>query len=391
MNNHNKNILYVWKSPYPWDVRVEKICKSLSKHYNVHLLAKWGGEQNQEEKNEYFSIFRAGFNQSSSKFIPIPQNSNWTKIIESESKRINADLIICREIMLAKQCSKVGNNLNIPVIMDMAENYPAAMKEWTKYNDNFIKRFIVHSIDYPAKLESKTVSESDGIIVVCDEQIDRLNSSYNFPKNKCTVVHNSPELIPDSNSYSVNTNKIIFGHHGHLTNEKSLKNFLIAFLEAAYERKEIELHLYGDGESKIEYEKIISSHPNKEKVKLFGKYNFNELPRILKSFSIGIIPYQMNDFNEFTIHNKIFDYFAYGLPVLVSENAPLKRIVNETKSGYIFDCENIQALKESITNIDINDFKNFSNNSFTCSKEKYNWLEDEKELLNFVKRIIDKD
>jgi len=37
----SNNILYIWDSDYPWDVRAEKICQSLVRHgFESHIAAR---------------------------------------------------------------------------------------------------------------------------------------------------------------------------------------------------------------------------------------------------------------------------------------------------------------------------------------------------------------
>lgn len=380
----NKKILYVWKSPFPWDVRVDKICSTLAKRgYTVRILAKWDGEENKLEKINGFEVFRAGFKKKRSLLLPIPQNPLWKKEISRQIHDFKPDIIIPREIMLSKICSDLAGIK--PVVIDMAENYPAAMKAWKKYNNSFFKRLIVHDLNYPKKVEKDAVNNADGIIVVCDEQIDRLNEYYNFDKEKICVVHNTPTNISDENNYlKSNRKKIIFGHHGHLSDEKSIKKFLIAFLRACDIFDDIEFHIYGDGESKEELLMISQGSKHRDKVKFFGRYNFNDLPKILNSFSVGVMPYQINDFNQFTIHNKIFDYYSEGIPVIVSENKPQSRIVKETNSGWIINCENIDEIENSILNLDRDKLEDYSINAFNAARDKYNWESDTQKLIDFI-------
>ena len=72
-----KKIIYVWKSPYPWDVRVEKICKSLSKEYEVLILARWGNEAKKAEQIDGVTIRRVGFREKSFKSVPLSFNPFW--------------------------------------------------------------------------------------------------------------------------------------------------------------------------------------------------------------------------------------------------------------------------------------------------------------------------
>lgn len=215
-----KRILYVFFANYPQEPRLDKQIDLLtSNNSQVRFLLRsinLTGYQYPEEV-EFFAInehYRNIFTFS------LDFNIIWKKFIDFHIREFTPDLIIVREMFLAKLTATIATKLNIPVIMDMAENYPAAMKEWKKYNSNFINRFVVHTLDYPSKIEQNAVNMMDGIIVVCDEQIARLNTVYGFPTENMISIHN----VPYSNfgkCGSKNTNLIpTFIHHGNMTAEK---------------------------------------------------------------------------------------------------------------------------------------------------------------------------
>jgi len=394
-----KKILYIWKDKYPWDVRVEKVCKALyDAGYEVFILARNKGETTQKEIIDGLNIIRVG-GKSTMLTLPVPKNPIWNSAIKDTARAIKPDLIIVREIMLAAASAKIGKTnyisdksispkKSIPVIIDMAENYPAAMRDWRKYNKNFLSRFIVHSLKIPDIVEKQAVNLCDGIIVVCDEQIERLEKQYKFPPSKIAVVHNTPTLsnFKNANYFSSKPPKILC-HHGFLSAEKSITNLLLGF-EIAAENKNIELIIAGSGECEDEYKELVSKFRNKNKIHFLGKYDYQTLPQILDKSDIGVIPYQINDFNNYTIHNKLFDYFALCKPVLASTANPLIRILNETKAGLAMDFSNEKNAAFAIEEILKADIETMSKNALDAAQKKYNWDIDAKILCDFIARFV---
>ncbi len=385
-----KKAIYVWKGQYPWDIRAEKICNSLIKNgYEVYLIARWFDGEPERENYKNINIIRAGFQKQFKLSQPISINPIWKNTINNAVQEIKPDIIIPRDIMLAEACGKIGHKFDIPVIMDMAEHYPAAMKGWKKYYDNLSLRILVHYLNIPELVEKRAVNLMDGIITVCTEQNQRLNEQFNFSLYNMQVVHNTPtkDFFKD-NTNQKKINGIIFGHHGFTTNEKSIKNFLLGFILAANIDKKIEFLIYGDGESYDELSNIANSSNVNNQIKFKGNYLFNDLPQIINLFDIGVIPYQISDFNNYTIHNKIFDYMASGRPVIVSEATPMKRIINETKAGIVVDCSNPENIADAILNIQNLDLQTMSENGIKAFREKYNWEVDSKNMIDFIERII---
>jgi glycosyltransferase involved in cell wall biosynthesis len=383
----NKKLLYIWKSPYPWDVRVEKICNTFAEgNFDVHILARWGGEPVKRERIGELNIIRAGFHQKAAFSTPVPFNPFWINAIESAIKEVKPDLIIVREIMLAEDAGRIARSHKIPILMDMAENYPAAMREWKKYNHNPLSKFLVRTIALPSHVEKRAVKLMDGIITVCKEQNIRLENIYGIYSENMVIAHNTPYLgtfVRKDKNFS--TEKIVLGHHGYHTAEKSIMKFLQTFVNNEKDLGNLEIQLAGSGDEIPDFKRIAV---NSKKVKFLGEYKPANLPIIIAGFHIGLMTYQINPFNETTIHNKIFDYFAAGIPVIVSEAAPSKRLIEETRAGIVINCENPKEIKEQLLKLKDYPWIEYSENAYRAFRRKYNWENDGERVYNFVKRYL---
>lgn len=311
---------------------------------------------------------------------------------------------------LGKLVGDLGDELKIPVIMDMAENYPAAIKLWKKYNNSFIKRLIFHTFNLAEKIEKASIQKIGNIIIVCDEQHSRVIELVKHNINFATI-YNTPlkstfvNRINQNNINQNNSNSITFGHHGYLTAEKNIENLVKAFLilcEKYYSEKkksdnlDFRLIIAGNGDCYDDISNIVQKSDYKSRVTLLGTYNYKSLDSILDKIDIGVIPYQVNDFNNYTIHNKIFDFFAKGIPVIVSEAIPNANVVRATNSGIVCDCEDLELLANNMYDLGveinncniINQRHQYSINAFDSFENKYNWENDEKNLLKYVAKII---
>ncbi|MBX3044652.1 MAG: glycosyltransferase [Candidatus Kapabacteria bacterium] len=388
-----KKILYVWKSRFPWDIRIDKVCSCLADTgANTTLLALHNEEEKERENYKNFNIIRKGKGLSGIKTLPVPFNPFWYNAVLESAKEIQADLIIVREIMIAEQSAKAAQKLGIPVIMDMAENYPALMRLWRKYRTGILNRFLFHFLGVAEWTEKLSVKLMDGIIVVCEEQIQRLNSTYNFPAEKISVVHNTPpRSFGDYSHKSKNDkNKIAICHHGYLTDEKKITPFLKSLLLINKHHTKFNFVIAGTGESLDELIQIHQSASAPKNIIFSGAYDYTSLPEIISNCDFGVLPYEHNDFNNFTIHNKIFDYFAFGKPVIVSDVHPLKRIIEETGAGIVVDFRNIDSAAETISQIDTLDYSRMSENAKSAFNNKYNWDYDSQILIDFINKFLNK-
>lgn len=372
---------------YPWDVRTEKICKSLADYgLSVTLLCRWKPGQLREESIENFYVRRVGYNKNSINSTPVSFNPFWRNEIKAAIFDFTPKLIISRDILLAEASANISQKLNIPMIIDMAENYPAAMKGWDKYRKTLWRRIAVHYLNIPEKVEKSSVNLSDGIITVCEEQADRLVKTYKYDRQKIEIVMNTPNV--DDNHFSKRTKDFVtFGHHGFMSAEKGIETFLEGFIIAAGENKKIKLLLAGEGECYYRIKTRTEESGLQDRIRLLGKYDKDQLDTILKQIDIGIIPYQINDFNNYTLHNKLFDYFAHGLPVLSSKMIPTQKIIESTSSGKAYDLSSPEKVRDAIKDFLSLDLNKYSERSIEASKI-YNWSNDKIKLINFVNRYL---
>ncbi len=384
-----KKILYIWKGPFPFEIRIQKICESLVQFgYEVTVLCKWNGEATNNDIVNGVQIIRAGFKQNHKLYLPIPYNPIWKKAIKQVVAEFKPHLIINREFYLLTETIAIAKKSNIPVIVDMAENYPAALREF-QHSQTAFKQFLFRTLQIPDIYEKFIVPKANGVIVVCDEQIPRLQS-IEVKAEKIAVVHNTPLLNKELN-YRDSANKskyFTFIHHGYLSGDKSILSFIRGFLLLCKQRSDLRFIIAGNGECFELYKNEISNSPFADKIKLFGAYQVKELNSIITQGNIGVLPFPTTDFNNFTIQNKIFDYFANSTPVLVSLCNPLKRIIEETKAGLALDCSTPESCALAIETM-INKLNpDMPINAFNAYKNKYNWQNDFANLASYIERFF---
>ena len=272
-------ILYIWKGDYPWEVRIEKFCNSLVENGNeVIILCRWVPGRLETESIGQIKIIRVGFNQAPSLSIPVSTNPFWISSIKKIIKQFQPGLIIAREIMLAEAAARLARKHYIPVIMDMAEHYPAVMKGWKKYKERSFYKILVHDLKLPETFEKRSVNLMDGIITVCSEQSERLINEYNYPAVALQVVHNTPDINSFENvRKGCSSPPRTFAYHGNVNNERNMVRFVKGFIIAAKQDPDISLEIAGVGEDSEDIRNLIESSDVQNQFRLFGSYKHEDL------------------------------------------------------------------------------------------------------------------
>ena len=380
--SNKKKIFYIWKSAYPWDVRIEKICSALVEFgFETYIICLWDGEEKQEENINGINILRVGFNQNKRNYLPIPFNPNWKKSIEQYIKLIKPDLIINREIILADISGKLAKKYEIPIIMDMAENYPAAMKLWKKYSDSLVKKLIYHQIDMPKWLEKKSLEMMDGVIVVCDENGERIRNEYNYD-NYIETIYNTPSLnFFNFKKFEQERDYITISYHGYINTERNLDKVL----SVGSKFNNLKFDIWGDG---VLLEELKSKFAKFDNITFYGAYKLENLNNIIQSTDIGILPYSLNDHIHNTLSNKMFDYMACGIPVLTSQAKSMVNFIDKYDIGYYFDFEDENNIEKTFSKLNSLDWAAKAKNGLKAFQSEFNWENDKTKLREFLERFI---
>jgi glycosyltransferase involved in cell wall biosynthesis len=396
--NTSKKIAIIWQADYPWDVRIEKQIISFSEQgWESHIICRNLSDKPIYENKDNLHILRFRNFFKNNKVLallsfPININPFWRFHIEKSIKKINPDLIIVRDLPLAPLAINTGKKHKIPVITDIAEHYPAMIRELPdRYGKNPISRFLLYGLKWFEFIEKITVRKSNSVIIVTQEQKERFIISYSINPDKIAVVSNTPDIKPENplaeNKELKKVIKIIYA--GKLDEEFrgletvietafKLQNMPVKFIIAGCGREEENL--------KTEIKALGLNN-----VELTGYFSQNNLFDLLKEADIGIVPHLKSDLTDYTIPNKLFDYMSEALPVISSDINPVKRVIKETNCGWVYESGSSEALKNLILEIlkDKNSILEKGRNGSNAVKNKYNWTKDSEILVETVKKLIE--
>ena len=147
------------------------------------------------------------------------------------------------------------------------------------------------------------------------------------------------------------------------------------------------LLIIGAGSKEViaKLKRIISLNDLENNVIIFGKVDKSLVSPYMKISDINIIPHLSNDHTNNTIPHKLFQILLSKKPILVSDSAPLKRIISEHDAGFIHEASNSKSFAKEVNSIYNNyelAMKKAMNGYKACTKGKF-------KLANFRKRIVE--
>ena len=387
-------ICMLLQSDFPPDVRLSKEASVLLKQGNeIHLLCNNRKNYPQEEILESIFVHRIkNINGIESKIhriinAPLFFNPIWFVVLVKLVRMYRFDVLHVVNLPLALLAIIVGKLFQIPVIYDMYENYPEAIRSWKLKG----MRALVRSPRLAATLDKICMNRADFLIVVIDEAKERLlklgvNASKMFILNNTVDLEafNSFGIVQEIvEKYSKNFTII---YTGQFSAERGIETAIFAMPRILKEILNAKLVLVGTGPGIEELKMIAQTNNLQDLVEFVGWVDYRLFPSYIQASDVCIIPHPSNPFIDTTIPNKLFEYMALGKPVLVSDAKPLVRIVSECQCGEIFKSNSPTDFADAVLRINRSQV-DYGNNGRSAVERKHNWDFSSRELIKLYNEI----
>lgn len=391
------NILYIWDADYPWDIRVEKICNALKNNgHKVHIASRNLKRNATHEEVSGVKIYRIETwkNDRLNYFISFPLffSPIWKRFIDKIIQSNNIELVIVRDLPMAIAGIWAGKRSGIPVILDMAEDYVSMVKDIWRLRKFQGFNLIVRN-PYLAKIvERYSFKYADHILVVVDEAIEVVTANGGV-SSKVAIVSNTPQLEDFENIESLENNNIDLINNnfsiiytGGIQMGRGVQTVLDAIPKIIIDIPDFLFVVVGDGYATDTIKKMIEAKGLQKYVLWVGWVNHDDVFSYIKDCKVGVIPHFVTEHVETTIPNKIFDYMGCSIPVISSDAAPMKKILEEEQCGITFRGGDAEDLARAVVEIYKSKF-NYGERGKKAVRKKYNWQEDEKKLLHVICNI----
>lgn len=313
----------------------------------------------------------------------------WAKEITDFISTYKIDVLHVHDLYMAPAALKVKRRLKIPIILDLHENYPAAILSY-----NWASRFPYHYIINPKRwrrLEKDILSEVDKIIVLSEYYKHTLNEKYAFLNHDDICVYENVPNVRKLLSYRVD-NKIInekdsffIFYFGVIAERRGIFTLLEAFKLLKQRSKNIKLLLIGpvDRQDKKRFNCYLTQGDCKERIIYYPWKDIKYIPSYISISDIDISPIIKNEQHESGVANKVFQYMLFGKPIVVSDCLPQQKIVEEESCGLVFKSGDAKELAEKIFILykDPDLRKQLGENGRKAVKNKYNWNTKSQKLL----------
>jgi len=282
----------------------------------------------------------------------------WAHYIKKLIKKYDIDVLHVHDLYMLSSAFKANKKYNLPVVADLHENYAEGLKNYKFANSFWGKVFI--SIPKWEKTEVDWCHKADHVITVIEEGKERYNA-LGIPKDKINVVANyvdCDEFLNEEDDLNVINgfkDKFVVSYIGGFDRHRGLESVIKAIPEIVKTIKNLCVVLVGSGSNQNELGKIAKDLRIESHLSFEGFQPHKKLPSYIKASDVCLIPHLKTLHTDNTIPHKLFHYMLLEKPIVASNCNPVKRIIEEAKSGLIYESENSQQIAEAIVKLFKND------------------------------------
>lgn len=372
---------------FPPDIRVEKEARTLlGAGHELFLFCPGRNGAPNDEQVEGIRVIRKKLPQVFSKRVWIyfglqvfSVHPFWKNALEATVEKYKIEAIHIHDLPLVRTGLYVARSFRIPLIADLHENYPEAIKTWaTTWKTRLIQPIITKRWQ---QIEKHSVRQADRVITVVDEAREHYVRDCQISPEKTTVVMNTEDLdyfcsLPIETAIVEKYEPYFtISYIGGFGQDRGLEISISAMPRILQDVPHARLVLVGSGANEAQLRKMASKQKVAKEVEFTGQQPFNLVPSYIVASKICLIPHIASEHTNTTIPHKIFQCMAMRRPVVVSSAKPLERIVKEAGAGLVYPSADPAALAEAVITMyrDGTLAARLGEAGRKAVEEKYNW------------------
>ncbi|MBU1701157.1 MAG: glycosyltransferase family 4 protein [Candidatus Eisenbacteria bacterium] len=389
--------------PFPPDPRVAQEGRSLVEDgQEVHLFCvDWAGQPKRERVDgievHRYSMSKTFHNKAGALSLTLPLYTAWfRRRLASFLKQHRIEALHIHDLPLAAVGWQAARAHGIPLILDLHENYPAALRTYG-YARSFLGRLLIWPSAWE-RFEKRMVHSADHIVVVIEEARDRI-MSLAVPNERISVVPNTVDLETflkfslDAELISrmpADRYRILYtgGFDEHRGLDTAVKAMALAVHGEETSKVHLEMTLVGTGRNRAALERLAENLSVADHLRFEGWQPYTTFPSYIAASHVGLIPHLKTPHTDSTIPHKLFHYMCLGRPVIVTNCRPLERIVKETGAGLVVPHSHPEAMASAIHKLkDPALRKEMGERGRKAVQEHYHWSRTIDPLLQLYRKI----
>jgi len=300
------------------------------------------------------------------------------------AKSVAADVYHLHDVELCRIALKLKKLPWRPkVIYDAHEPYLHKLLDYWK--ERTIFKVLLN--DIPAIIAERYILNKVDYLIATESNVAKLFMKKN---KKCETIYNYSYFSFNKPIEDIKkTYDIIYC--GGVANSHGISlmlNALNATNTAGYNYKFVVVGGFQSRKTEEQAKKIIKKYNLEEQVNFVGQVKFEDVSKYYTDSKVSFCLLPNNRSNKIALAIKIFEYAAYGLPIVGSNFGHTGEIIEEEKIGIAVNPHDSKEVANALIYLlEDSRYKEMENRCISCVNEKYLWKYQEEKLLNIYKQL----
>ena len=392
-------VLKLFDGDYPWDVRVEKVARSLiaGRHDVVVVCRNKAGRPRRETLPDGTRVERLPGTTGRWTFLSFPFffNPLWILTALVCLWKYKPDLVLARDLPLAPLGILLARLARIPIVADLAEPYPDSLRTNLQLARPGKLDFLIRNPELADLVERFVVRHIDYAVVVCPEAGWRLerqglsSEAWAEVRNTAILSRFSPTgAKPAAVAGYEDRTVVLFS--GLISHDRGVEVAVEAIAKLVARRPgRYALVVVGEGPMREELANQVRTLGLEQDVRLVGWMDYGLLPDVVVNADIGILPFHDCHHIRASLANKLFEYMSLGLPIIASDIPVQTRIVQDTGCGLVFPPKDSDALAAAIEQLstDRDLAHRCAESGQNATRVLYNWEVDGARMVSLIEAV----
>ena len=261
------------------------------------------------------------------------------------------------------------------------------------YGKNSISKRIVRIFAHYVDKWEKNCSKEYDLVIATEENVGEKFRKI-LKKNKVEVLHNFTNIYNNYKNYSFSEKEYDFIYCGGITALRGAFQVLDAAKITVNKIPKVKILLLGKfspSKLKNELQEVIIANKLERNIYLYDSVSYKEVSDFYNKSKIGLITWLPVKALSIKMPIKIFEYMAFGLPIIGSNFGHIKDFIEKVNCGKVVNPEKPVDISNAMVELLTNDkiYNLYSKNGRNATLMKFKWENEFDRLVGFYTKALD--
>ena len=311
------------------------------------------------------------------------------RLMLKEAKTIRADIYHFHDLWINRIGPRLKQLSHHPAVFyDAREPYAEDYLSYVKTSFPWLLQLFASRLDRWEKKKSKNYD-----MVIANELGVQQKFAKVIGEERSTVLYNYTDLSLETTPLPDSDKKYDLIYCGAITEERGAFEIIKAVKFIKEEIPEIRVLFLGNYfpiTLQDNMQDYIICNNLEGAIELMNAVPYHEVAQYYQLSKIGLVLLQRVKTFEISMPIKMFEYMAFGLPIVGSDFGHMKDLIKKNNCGIAVTPNNSKAIADAVVRIlkDGQLYEKFSQNGRTVTQKEYRWEYEFKKLLDFYDRAL---